>query len=82
MIACFKGHSMGFNPASSKLLDSTLLKILVVESCTNFKVKFLMKAQVDFSENFMVTTNISPSQNIKKTDLAFSFKRENNFYIF
>jgi hypothetical protein len=80
MIACFKGYSIGFNPASSKL---TLLKILVVESCPNFKVKFLMKAhEVDFSENFMVTTNISPSQNIKKTDLAFSFKHEKIIFIF
>jgi hypothetical protein len=48
---------------------------VATESGSNVKVKFLVKDQTDYSEIFVVTTNISPSK-YRKTGLAFFLKLE------
>jgi hypothetical protein len=56
---------------------------LAIESGSKVKVKFLVKDQTDYSEIFMVATNISPLQNIKKLAWRFSLnwrKKSLNFF--
>jgi hypothetical protein len=57
MIARFEGFSVN--------LKLTLLKICGDRNLLKFQSE-IFHAQADFLESFMVTTNISPSQNIKK----------------